>query len=156
MFDQNIRTQNFTGLGLLLLGIVGYIQKATTNIQYIYICIYAFIYVYIHFQEKGKTFNGIERRWKGSRENKRAKGGGRRTQRDRPIEAKDLVWAMVVLRRGIKMSWGWEKRRGRREEADIGGRMWSQRYFRSRTEKGSYTYRPALIIHTPLSPTPEI
>jgi len=27
---------------------------------------------------------------------------------DRTIEAKDLVWAMVVLTQGMKRSWRWE------------------------------------------------
>ena len=40
-----------------------------------------------------------------------------------PIEAKDLVWAMVVLARGMKRSWRWEERIRRREEAEIGGRI---------------------------------
>ena len=44
------------------------------------------------------------------------------------IETKDLVWTIVVLTRGTKRSLRWEERRGRREEAEIGSRMWSQRY----------------------------
>ena len=31
-------------------------------------------------------------------------GGGRRFQSDGPIEAKDMVWAIVVLTRGMKRS----------------------------------------------------
>jgi len=40
-----------------------------------------------------------------------------------PIEAKDLVWAMVVLARGMKRSWRWEERIRRREETEIEGRI---------------------------------
>ena len=62
--------------------------------------------------------------------NKR-KGGGRRFHRYGPnIEAKELVWAIVVITRGIKRSWRWEERRGRTGSRDacIWGRMWLQRY----------------------------
>ena len=31
------------------------------------------------------------------------------------------VWAMVVLTRGMKRSWGWEERSRRRKEAERGG-----------------------------------
>jgi len=54
-----------------------------------------------------------------------------RIQSGEPIEAKDLVWTLVVLRQDIKRSWRWKERR---EGAEIGGRMGSQlKVFRSRT-----------------------
>jgi len=53
---------------------------------------------------------------------------GRWFQIDGPIEAKDLVWAMVVLTRCMKGSWRWEEKIRRREGAEIGGRIWSQMY----------------------------
>lgn len=56
----------------------------------------------------------------------------------RPVEAKDQAWAMVVLAWGRDRSWQWEERRGRREEADQEGGEKKQLakvgLFRSRAE----------------------
>src|SRR6218665_835785 len=43
--------------------------------------------------------------------------GGKQFQSCRPINGKDLVFAVVVLTQGSKRSWRWEERRGWREEA---------------------------------------
>jgi len=56
--------------------------------------------------------------------------GGRRFQREGAITAKDLHvdMAMVVLVRGTKSSGLSRKRRGRRDEAEVGSRMASRRF----------------------------
>src|SRR6218665_3642927 len=54
--------------------------------------------------------------------------GGRRFQREGPITETDLDMAMVVLVRGTKSSRLSRERRGRRDEAEVGSRMASQRY----------------------------
>src|SRR6218665_2971035 len=54
--------------------------------------------------------------------------GGRRFQREGPATEKDLDFAIVVLVRGTKSSRLSRERRGRRDEAEVGSRMASQRY----------------------------
>jgi len=54
--------------------------------------------------------------------------GGRRFQREGAITAKDLDMAMVVLAPGTKSSRLSMEHRGRRDVAEVGSQMASQRY----------------------------
>ena len=85
-----------------------------------------------------------ERRRKRKWKNTGAKRGGSQLQREGPIDAKDRVWAIVVRERGRERSWWLEERRGRREEAERGGMMWSWRHLRAEPSRDLRTRKRTL------------